>query len=172
MSLTATKITTYAKNIVDLPDRPNANGYTAATLKAFFDGRTDEEINTAINAIIDDLATTGVKTLSFYIDDTLEVEESAMSIIAPQNLTITEIKVAVSTAPTGANLVVDVNKNGTTVYTTQDNRPTVTAGDTSATATDPDVTSISAGDVISIDIDQIGSTVAGANLSVAVICSL
>ena len=55
MGLSSRKITTYAKNIVDLPDRPNENGYTAATLKAFLDGRGDEEIKTSINGIVDDL---------------------------------------------------------------------------------------------------------------------
>lgn len=112
------------------------------------------------------------KALAFYIDDTLTVETSAMSIIAPIALIVTEIRVAVDTAPTGAALTIDVNKNGTTMYTTQANRPTIAIDGTSATATDPDVTSIAVGDKISIDIDQIGSTVAGANLAVTVICEV
>ena len=55
MALSSRKITTYANNVADLPDRPNENGYTAATLKAFLDGRGDEEIKTSINGIVDDL---------------------------------------------------------------------------------------------------------------------
>jgi hypothetical protein len=77
------------------------------------------------------------------------------------------ISVAVGTAPTGASLVIDVNKNGTTVFTTQGNRPTIVAGAT-ATASEaiPDVTTIAMGDVYKIDVDQIGSTVAGSDLQV------
>lgn len=52
LSLSDRKITSYSKNIVDLADKPNL---TAQELKAYFDGRTDEEIKTAINGIIDDL---------------------------------------------------------------------------------------------------------------------
>lgn len=112
------------------------------------------------------------KSISFYIDGVLAVETNAMSIIAPCALTITEIGLAVDVAPTGAGLIIDVNKNGTTMYTTQANRPTVAADGTSATATDPDVTSIAKGDKISIDIDQVGSTVAGENLSAIIICEV
>jgi hypothetical protein len=74
----------------------------------------------------------------------------------------------VLTAPTGANLIVDVNKNGTTIFTTQANRPEITAGSKTATSGAPDVTSLSKNDAITIDVDQVGSTIAGADLSVMV----
>jgi hypothetical protein len=77
-------------------------------------------------------------------------------------------RASVGTAPTGASLIMDVNKNGTTIYTTQSARPTVTAGTNTATANSPDVTTFSSGDYLSVDIDQIGSTVAGSDLTVAV----
>lgn len=112
------------------------------------------------------------RAISFYVDDTLTVDTKLCSVIAPFSMTIAEIRIAVDTAPTGADLIVDVNKNGITLYTTQANRPTITATNTSATATDPDVTSIAVGDKISIDVDQIGSTVAGENLMVTIICEV
>lgn len=77
-------------------------------------------------------------------------------------------RASVGTAPTGASLIMDINKNGTTIYTTQSARPTVTAGTNTATANSPAVTSFSSGDYLSVDIDQIGSTVAGSDLTVAV----
>ena len=46
------KITSYEQNIVDLPNRPNDAGYSAAALKAFFDGRGDHELKESINGII------------------------------------------------------------------------------------------------------------------------
>lgn len=74
----------------------------------------------------------------------------------------------VNTQPTGAAVIVDVNKNGTTIFTTQSNRPQIavsTNGDASGT---PDVTSITTGDYLTVDVDQIGSTVAGSDLVVSV----
>ncbi len=55
MSLEERKILGYAKNIKDLPDYPIDRNMTADELKAYFDGRTDEEVMNSINGIIDDL---------------------------------------------------------------------------------------------------------------------
>lgn len=87
---------------------------------------------------------------------------------------IVSVAAVVGTAPTGANLLLDLNKNGTTVFTTQGNRPTIVAGSTETadgTTFRPDsggVASFAKGDTISLDIDQIGSTVAGSDLDVVV----
>ena len=81
--------------------------------------------------------------------------------------TLTAVKADVNTAPTGSTLVVDINEAGTSVLST---KLSIDAGETSSsTAATPPVISDSAlanGAVISIDIDQIGSTVAGAGLKV------
>jgi hypothetical protein len=87
-------------------------------------------------------------------------------------MTIIAVRVRVNTAPTGATLIIDVNKNGTTIYTTQANRPTVAISGTTVKSTNPDVTSLADGDNLSIDIDQVGSTVAGADMTVAVIARM
>ena len=71
-----------------------------------------------------------------------------------------------ATAPTGASIVVDVNKNGTTIFTTQANRPTVAAAGNVSGQAVPDVTSLAVGDYLTVDIDQVGSTIAGADLVV------
>ena len=113
-----------------------------------------------------------VKGIAFYIDGDVAVETSAMSFIAPCDMTITNVKAAVDTAPTGADLIIDIHKNGTTIFTTQSNRPTIAATETSEDSPAPDVTSISAGDKITLEIDQIGSTVAGENLSVVVVAEV
>ena len=86
--------------------------------------------------------------------------------------TVVGTRLMVGTAPTGANLIIDVNKNGTTIYTTQANRPSITAGSNSGgPGSTPDVTSLAAGDYLTIDIDQVGSTVAGADLTVTIVVS-
>lgn len=84
--------------------------------------------------------------------------------------TIVGTRLMVGTAPTGASLIVDVNKNGTTIYTTQGNRPSIAAASNAGgPGTAPDVTTLAAGDYLTVDIDQVGSSVAGSDLTVSVI---
>lgn len=83
------------------------------------------------------------------------------------NYTIASVRASADTAPTGATLIVDVNKNGTTVFTTQGNRPAIAISGNTATGT-PDVTTLAAGDFLSVDVDQVGSTVAGSDLTVTI----
>ena len=111
-------------------------------------------------------------TLSFAVVGTLTTgNDKAPTILAPCTLTIVKVKVVVKTAPTGSSIIVDANKNGTTIFTTQANRPEIAIGETTDDSGTPDVTSLSEGDKITIDIDQIGSTVAGADLTVEVVCN-
>jgi hypothetical protein len=76
--------------------------------------------------------------------------------------TLLDYRVSVGTAPTGASLIVD----GTTLFTTQGNRPTIAASGFLGTTTAPDVSTFVSGDYITIDVDQVGSTIAGADLTV------
>jgi hypothetical protein len=110
-------------------------------------------------------------TLTFAVVGTLAVgTDKAPTILAPCQLTIVKVKLVVKTAPTGASVIVDVNKNGTTIFTTQANRPSIAAGSLAGDSVSPDVTSLVEGDKVTIDVDQIGSTVAGADLTVEVVC--
>lgn len=86
----------------------------------------------------------------------------------PFAATIVGVSAAVNTAPTGSAIILDINKNGTTIFTTQANRPQIAAGAfaTAAEVTNMNVTSIAAGDYLTVDVDQIGSTLPGADLSV------
>ena len=82
---------------------------------------------------------------------------------------ISAVTAAVTTAPVGSTAIFDLHKNGTTVYTTQGNRPQIAAGSTSATAANlPDVVTWAAGDRLSLEIDQVGSSTAGANVTLCV----
>lgn len=82
--------------------------------------------------------------------------------------TLTAVRASVNTAPTGAALEIDINESGTTVLST---KLSIDATETSSTtAAVPAVISDSAladDAEISIDIDQVGSTVAGAGLKVS-----
>jgi hypothetical protein len=83
--------------------------------------------------------------------------------------TILSVRASAGTAPTGASILVDINKNGTTIFTTQANRPTIAAAaNTSGKVTNMDVTTVAAGDYLTVDIDQVGSTVSGSDLVVQI----
>ena len=84
-------------------------------------------------------------------------------------LTISEVFIAVNTAPTGANVIVDVNKDGTTIFTNQANRPEIAASGYTDSTTNIDVASWAVGEYLTIDVDQIGSTLPGSDLVVHII---
>ena len=85
----------------------------------------------------------------------------------PFAMTLTAVRASVTTAPTGTALTVDINDGGVSILST---KLTIDAGEkTSTTAATPPVISDSAladDAEITIDIDTVGSTVAGAGLKV------
>jgi hypothetical protein len=86
----------------------------------------------------------------------------------PFAATLLAVRSNVNTAPTGSTLIVDVNEAGTSVLGT---KLSIDASETSSTtaASAATITDTSLADdaEISIDIDQIGSTVAGAGLKIS-----
>lgn len=82
--------------------------------------------------------------------------------------TVEEVFIKVKAAPTGGPLEVDVHKNGTTIFTTQANRPIIAASAFEDISGTPDVTGFAAGDDITIDIDLVGTGQAGQDLIVVV----
>jgi hypothetical protein len=84
---------------------------------------------------------------------------------APYAFTLTDLRVGVNTAPTGSTILVDLKESGTTVLST---RVMVDASEsTSTTAATPYVISdpaIADDAVLSVNFDQVGSSVAGAGL--------
>lgn len=88
----------------------------------------------------------------------------------PFAMTLTAVRSSVTTAPTGSTLIVNIKESGVTVLGTKlsidASQKTSTTATSQATITD----SALADDAeITIDIDQIGSTVAGAGLKVTLI---
>jgi len=115
--------------------------------------------------------------------DVLELKQTIASILIPGTLTAgikarfvlpfsaqnIEVVLGVVTAPTGADILVDINKAGVTIFATQANRPKIVDGSTTgAFSPIADVTPLTLLDVIEIEIDQIGSGVVGADLMVIV----
>ena len=93
-------------------------------------------------------------------------------LVLPFNGELINAAVTVGVAPTGAALVVDLLLNGVTIYTTTANRPTVAisalVGSPANSVLRPDVTKFVAGDVLSLSIITVGSTIAGTDLDVSV----
>ena len=111
------------------------------------------------------------KTLVFCGHQDLEVGTSAApSVLADAALIIDKVYVYVQTPPTGASAIFDVTKNGTTIFTNQDNRPEVAAGANAAESGVPDVTALAKNDRVDVDVDQVGSTTPGGKWTVMVRC--
>jgi len=87
-----------------------------------------------------------------------------LTFLAPYAATITGIGASVATAPTGATLIIDVNDGGTSIMTTDKLEIDIGETSTNTAATPPALTdtAIAESAVLTFDIDQIGSTVAGA----------
>ena len=75
---------------------------------------------------------------------------------------------SVTVAPVTGSAIWDVNKNGTTIYTTQAARPTIATTATSGAETTPAVKRFAVGDVLTVDCDAVGSGTAGTNGSLAI----
>jgi len=90
----------------------------------------------------------------------------------PYAFTITDIRATVGTAPTGSTLVVDINKSGSSILTTKlsidVSENTSTSAATAHVIASGDTT-FADGAIVAFDIDQIGSSTAGAGLKVALI---
>lgn len=106
-------------------------------------------------------------TIAYRRPGTVSVSSAGTGLRLPYAITIIGVAVSVDTAPTGADLIVDVNRNGTTIFSDQSQRPKVAAAATFGGETFGMTTkTAAAGDRLTVDVDQVGSTVAGAELTV------
>lgn len=107
-------------------------------------------------------------TFVFPIAGSLVVGTSLTSaLIATRALTLTKAYAYVKQAPTGAAIIVDINRNGSSIWgATPANRLTIADGLQSGSQTAFDTATLAEGDVLTPDIDQIGSTVGGADLTI------
>ena len=100
----------------------------------------------------------------------IEVADGVAFFHMPYAFTLTDIKAGVTTAPTDATITVDVTEAGSTILSTL---ITIDATEkTSGTAATPPVisdASLAEDAIIGINIDQIGSTIAGTGLKVYLI---
>jgi phage-related tail fiber protein len=106
---------------------------------------------------IDGVASASVESMRFVGDGVVALATNLDGAwIAPRACTIKRITLFRRTAGSALSTIVDVNKNGTTVFTTQANRPTIAFGDGAnaiSAHTDMDVTALAQNDRIEVDVD-------------------
>jgi hypothetical protein len=108
-------------------------------------------------------APTGAMT--WYLDGTVStgVSQGAV-VIMPFGMTVTDVDLKAKGIPTGAAFIVDINENGSTIFST---RPEIDAGqsreDGNHVISD---TNIAEGSEVTVDVDQVGSTFAGSGVTV------
>jgi hypothetical protein len=73
-----------------------------------------------------------------------------------------------STAPTGSEVQIDVNYNGVSIWTATSSQLILAAGSTSTSVTAFVTTNVTAGGTMIIDIDKIGATTPGGNVTVQI----
>ncbi len=84
----------------------------------------------------------------------------------PEDAFIIDAAAMVDTAPTDADLIVDVHLNGTTIFTS--GKPTIAASAFDSGLATPTTRVAAAGDYFTVDVDQVGSTIAGSDLTVVI----
>jgi len=104
---------------------------------------------------------TFLSSLTFTLSGVSIVGENQISFMVPRAITVTNVFIKVDTAPTGASLDVDINNGGTTIFSNQSKRPMIPASSSTDTSETPDAPAFSQNSILSISVDQVGSTIPG-----------
>lgn len=107
--------------------------------------------------------------ISATVDGIQTVRTGALRWYPPSACTLVSCTAFVGTAPTGAAMTVDVNKNGTSVLASG---LSISAGSNSSTVTTPTTTAMSTTDYLTVDVDSIGSTEPGRDLTVRIVYTI
>lgn len=81
---------------------------------------------------------------------------------------IVAVAASLDTPPTGDPAIIDVNKNGVSIYPDQASQPAIPPDATLAVAGEHTATTVTDGDYLTVDIDQVGALTPGADLVVSV----
>jgi len=101
----------------------------------------------------------GVGQLVFYVKGNAYVDTSVLQALMGGSATPSKVRAYADTAPVGAALEIDFNKNGVSIMNTV---LSIAAAANAGTSTDfTGSPTFAAGDRISVDIDQVGSSTAG-----------
>jgi hypothetical protein len=91
-------------------------------------------------------------------------------LLVPSTSTIVSCYAYAKTAPTGSSLIFDILQNGTSIWSINTgNRLSIAASANLGTQTSFDSTALNAGDILTVNCDQIGSTIAGQNITIGLV---
>lgn len=108
------------------------------------------------------------ETLPFTMAGVVAASEGRLRFYVEDDCTIEQVRASLGVPAVGSNLVVDVNRNGTSIFSSTATQPTVVAGENTGVAVPDTTTDLVAGDYLTIDIDQIGATTPGSDLVVQI----
>lgn len=108
------------------------------------------------------------ETLTFTIAGAIAVQTGILRLYIEADGEIEKVRVSVGEAPVGSSLVVDVNRNGISIFGA-DPKPTVLAGENTGVVTLTTPVQVAADtDYLTVDVDTVGASVSGSNLVVQV----
>lgn len=111
----------------------------------------------------------GGRTYTGFVSGVLSVGIGSTRLYNDSNTTLTvlSVRASVGTAPVGSSVVVDINKNGVSMFGTA-TKPTIVDGTfTDKRAPDTGMT-IADGEYFTVDVDAVGSSVAGSDLTIQI----
>lgn len=138
---------------------------TAGTGITILDGGANSTVTISASSFTP-TGTSGV--IGFAVGGDLSVGQIGFRNPAPRGGTIENVVATLYSAPTGSSMIVDVNKNGSTIFTTPANRPTILAGSLDDLSSIPDTTTFVQNDIFTCDVDQVGVSGSGAGLIVQI----
>ncbi len=129
-----------------------------------------QQVGDQINITVSATGGGGTSTALFTYEGVLAVTQGQLRIYnrTGVDMTIREVFLSVSTPPAGQAIIVDINLNGGTIFPNPDDRPRIEAGQYTGAASNLGV-GFASGSYLTADIDQVGSTAAGENLTIHVI---
>jgi hypothetical protein len=130
-----------------------------------------EATYTAVQSTSSEWSNPYTQNLGFAVsDETTDISvDTGMTFRMPLAFTIEDIRASVTTAPSGSSIIVDITKNGTSIFTVGSTLSIDSGEETSSTSTSAyglTATSIAADDEIVIDVTQVGSVDAGTGLKI------
>lgn len=121
--------------------------------------------NTAGAAVWLSISGGGSGDMAFRVDGALAVASDVYTMLVTRDMVVDKWYIHCDDPGSAGSTIYDVHLNGTTVFTTQSNRPTLAYDDANGWAVSgtPDVTDFSEGDILTIHIDQVATDAEGLN---------
>lgn len=118
------------------------------------------------NGVREELDDKSILAIMYTIPGELVVQIGTVRLPITHNGTLLNVAIALGAAPNTDDVVMDLNKNGTTMFAS--GKPTITSGSTESLTNLPTTTAIAAGDFLTVDLDEVGTAYPGADLVVVI----